>query len=274
ALDADFGKLKWHYQTVPHDVWDLDAVLDPVIADVTIDGQARKVLLVAGKNGYFYVLDRTNGKFIYALQYVDKLNWGYVDAKGVPHPDPKMYPVKDHFKTVYPGASGGKEWVPVAYDPVRKRIFIPVIELGHQHKVIQQEFRPGQVYWGGISNPVPNSGYGHVTAIDVEKKKIVWETRTAFPVVCGVMCTASGLVITGTPDQKMLALDADTGKILWQYRGISGWHSAPVSFSVGGKQYIAFANGWGGWVTGFNSAGTPSLKGVPMEENMYVFALP
>ncbi|MGE5508355.1 MAG: pyrroloquinoline quinone-dependent dehydrogenase [Chitinophagales bacterium] len=274
ALDADTGRLKWYYQTVPHDVWDLDVVTDPIIDDLTLDGQVRKVVMFPAKSGYFTVLDRVTGEFLYALKYVDKLNWGYVDEKGLAHPDPAKFPRKDRWTTVYPGASGGKEWCPAAYDPRRKRLFIPVIELGHRHKVIRQTFKPGLLYWGGVSEPVPNSGYGHITAIDVEKKKIAWSRRTDFPIVAGVTATASGLVITGTPDQKMLILDADSGKVLWQYVAVSGWHASPVVYAVGGKEYIAFANGWGGWVAGFNSAGTPRLKGVPMDENMYAFALP
>lgn len=85
---------------------------------------------------------------------------------------------------------------------------------------------------------------------------------------------ASALIITGTPDQKMLVLDANGGKLLWQFQAVSGWHSAPVSYSVGGKQYIAFANGWGGLVTGFDLTGTPKLEGLPFDNTMYVFTLP
>lgn len=274
ALDVDTGKLRWHYQTVPHDVWDLDNVVEPVIDDITIDGTTRKVVMWAGKNGYFYCLDRTNGTFIYALQYSHEVNWGYVDPLGRPHPDLSVFPVKDRFTLVAPGASGGKEWVPVAYDPQRKRMFVPCIELPHLHKVIPQDFRPGQVYWGGISATEPAAGYGHVTAIDVERKRVAWDLRTDFPVVCGVMCTASGLVITGTPDQQLLVLDADNGRVLWQFRALSGFHGGPMSYAAGGRQYIAFPNGWGGWVAGFNGIGTPRLKNVPKDNTLYVFALP
>jgi alcohol dehydrogenase (cytochrome c) len=274
ALDADTGRLKWYYQTIPHDVWDLDNVIEPVIDDITVDGQRRQVVMWAGKNGYFYVLDRNTGKFIYALQYVHKLDWGKVLPDGSVQLDQSKFPVKDRWTVVYPGAAGGKEWCPVAYDPRMKRMFVPVIENPHRHRVIQQEFRPGLLYWGGVSEPVPDQAYGHVAAIDVERKRIAWDVRTEFPVVCGVACTASGLVVTGTPDQKMLVLDADNGKELWRFRATSGWHSAPVVFAVRGKEYIAFANGWGGWVTGFDVAGTPRLEGIPFDNTMYVFALP
>ncbi len=274
ALDADTARLKWYYQTVPHDVWDLDNVVEPVLDDVAIDGTLQKVVMWAGKNGYFYCLDRATGKFIYALPYAHEINWGHVDSKGRPHPDLSKYPVKGSYTRVAPGASGGKEWVPVAYDPKRKMMFVPVIELPHLHQVIPQDFRPGQPYWGGVSATQPAAGYGHVTAIDVSRKRVAWDTRTAFPVVSGVLCTASGLVIVGTPDQQMLVLDADTGRILWQFRALSGFHGGPISYAVGGKQYIAYPNGWGGWVAGFNGIGTPRLKDIPKDNTLYVFSLP
>lgn len=140
--------------------------------------------------------------------------------------------------------------------------------------MIEQEFKPGLLYWGGASVPIPDAAYGHIAALDVEKKKIVWDVCTRFPVVSGITCTASGLVITGTPDQKMLILDAEDGRELWSFRAASGWHSAPVVYSVKGKEYIAFANGWGGWVTGFDLTGTPDLGGLPRDNTPYVFSLP
>lgn len=274
ALDADTGNIKWHYQCVPHDLWDLDNVSEQVLDTITLDGKQRKVVMWACKNGYFYVVDAANGEFIYALQFVHKLNWGKVLDNGSVELDQSKFPAKDKWVTVYPGAAGGKEWCPVAYDPKRKRIFVPVVENGHRHKVIRQEFKPGLLYWGGISSPVPGEAYGHVAAIDVENRKIAWDVRTKQPVVSGIACTASGLVITGTPDQKMLVLNADDGKILHTFKAVSGWHSAPVTYAVGGTQFIAFANGWGGWVAGYDDVGTPDLRDLPPLNTLYVFSLP
>lgn len=273
AQDLESGKLKWHYQVIPHDVWDLDNVVEPVLDDVMIDGRLRKVVMTASKNGFFYMLDRTNGEFIYAIPFAHKITWGTVSADGTANIDKSKFPVRDKWTIVYPGAAGGKEWCPVAYDPVRKRMFIPAIENGHRHKIIQQEFKPGLLFWGGVSAPVPNEAYGHIVAIDVEKKQVAWDVKTTFPVVCGITCTASGLVITGLPDQKMLILDADSGDELWSFKAVSGWHSAPVVYAVDGKQYIGFANGWGGWVAGFDLMGTPELENLPKDNIMYSFTL-
>jgi alcohol dehydrogenase (cytochrome c) len=273
ALDPDTGKLKWYFQVLPHDVWDLDNVTETVLDEITIDGQKRRVGMLASKNGYFYVLDRDTGKCIYAMQYVHRVNWGTVDGDGTPHPDWSMAPRKDRYTVVYPGSSGGKEWCPVAYDPKMKRIFIPVIENPHRHILIEQQFHGGLNYWGGASVPVPGEGYGHLCAIDVEKKKIAWDKLTKYTLVSGVTCTSSGLVITGTPDQRMQIYNAENGDILYEYRAPSGWHSAPVPYEVDGVQYIAFANGWGSWIAGYDAEGTPELNKLIKDNALYVFAL-
>jgi alcohol dehydrogenase (cytochrome c) len=274
ALDADSGELKWHFQVVPHDVWDYDNAVEAVIDDITVDGRLVKAVMFASKNGYFYVLDRTNGTFVYAQPFAHRINWGKVGPDGRAIVDPSKIPVKDRWVEVYPGAAGAREWCPSAYDPATKRMFVPGIENGHRHKVIEQAFRPGLLYWGGSSVPVPNEAYGHIVAIDVEQKRIVWDVRTKFPVVSGISATASGLVVTGTPDQFMLFLDARDGRELHRIKAPSGWHSSPVIYAVAGRQFIAFANGWGGWVSGFNLTGTPELRGLPQDNILFSFALP
>lgn len=274
ALDAATGKRKWHFQVMPHDLWDFDNVVEPVIDDITVDGRPVKAVMFASKNGYFYVLDRTDGRFVYAVPFAHKITWGRVAADGRPVVDSAKVPKKDEWTVVYPGAAGGREWCPVAYDPRLKRMFVPAIENGHRHKVIEQEFKPGLLYWNGISEPVPNEAYGHIAAIDVEQKKIAWDVRTRYPVVSGISATASGLVITGTPDQTALFLDGRDGRLLHQVKAPSGWHSAPVIYATGGRQYIAFANGWGGWVAGFDLMGTPELEGLPRDNVMFSYALP
>lgn len=273
ALHPDTGKLKWHFQMIPHDVWDLDNVTETVLDEITLDGKKHSVGMVASKNGYFYVLDAISGKCYYALQYVHKVTWGKVDPDGTPHPDLNMAPVADRWTIVYPGASGGKEWCPVAYDPQRKRLFIPTIELPHRHKVIAQEYVAGLNLWGGASVPMPGEGYGHLVAMDVEKRKVAWDVRTTYPLVCGVLSTAGGLVITGTADQKLHVYDADNGQLLHEWLAPSGWHSAPVAYEVDGTEYIGFANGWGGWVMGFDATGAPELSALPKDNVMYAFAL-
>lgn len=118
-LDVSTGKLKWYYQTVPHDVWDLDCTVHPMIADVKIDGKLRHVIMFAPKNGYFYVLDRIAGRPVYALPVAHKITWGNVTRDGVARPDTAAAPSEGGTK-VSPGATGGKEWANEAYDPVRK----------------------------------------------------------------------------------------------------------------------------------------------------------
>ena len=191
ALDADTGKLKWHYQTIPHDTWDLDNMGNPVLATITVNGSPRKVVMFTGKSGYFFVLDRKDGSFIRATQIAHKVTWGRIDANGKPVVDDSKHPVRDRWIDVYPGASGGKEWCPIAYDPERKLAFVPLIEMGSRHKVIRQEYRPGLFFWGGVSKGIENeTPYGHILAIDVETGKIAWDVRTDHPMLSGITCTA------------------------------------------------------------------------------------
>ncbi len=266
SLDLNTGKLKWYYQTVPHDVWDLDCTTSPIIDDLSIDGQQRKVVMFSAKNGYFYTLDRTNGKPVYALKVAHLVNWGTVSPDGVPKADPRLIPTKDG-TVVAPGNMGGKEWANEAYDPERKLCFIPLTEMPVKHTKVDQQFIAGEFYWGGFSEP--QSSYGHVTAVDVTGKKVQWETRTSLPLICSITCTASGLVITGGHDRKMMILDSDSGKELYTFYGTSGWHGNPVVYAVNGKEYICFPNGWGGPPTGAAQA-----SGIPTDNTVYVFTLP
>lgn len=270
ALDADTGKLQWHYQTVPHDVWDLDCTVCPVIDDITYQGRRVPVVMFAPKNGYFYVIDRRNGKVVYTLQVAHKVSWGKVSEDGKVTINQASIPQTGKGTTAWPGASGGKEWCNVAYHPGMKRIFIPIVEEPFSHKTIPQPYIPGQWYWGGASAILPNS-YGHIVAVDVEKRRIAWDKRWEEPALCSLMVTEPGLVVTGTPLGKMIIMDADNGNDLFTMLAPSGWHGGPMSYAVKGKQYIGFPNGWGGPSQGL---GAPMIRRVPNINTMMVFALP
>jgi alcohol dehydrogenase (cytochrome c) len=268
ALDLATGSLRWYYQTVPHDVWDLDCTTSPMIDDLTVNGQPRKVVMFGCKNGYFYMLDRTTGKPIHALKVCDYVSWGTVSPEGVPSVNDIAIPSAQG-TTVAPGASGGKEWANEAYDPVRKLAFIPLTEEPFTHTKEDQPFLPGEFFWGGFSNIL--AAYGHVSCVDVTTQEIKWVYHTEFPQICSLCCTASGLVITGTADRRMIVLDSETGKELYAFYGVSGFHGNPITFAVKGKQYIAMGNGWGGPPQG---TGTGKIAGQPTANTMYVWTLP
>ena len=190
ALDVNTGKLKWYYQTVPHDIWDLDCTVNPVIADVRVQGKPRQLVMFAPKNGYFYAIDRITGKPVYAVPVAHRITWGTVTRDGVAQPDMSKAPVREQGTKVSPGATGGKEWANEAYDPKRHLMFIPLTEMPFTHFKVDAPRYPGEFYWGGYS--VQDPAYGHITAVDVRTGKVKWEVRTGFPQMCSITCTASG----------------------------------------------------------------------------------
>ena len=263
AFDPDNGDLKWYFQTTPHDQWDYDAVSEPIL----FDRDGRKYLVQFNKNGYYYLLDRTNGKLIHALPFV-RTTWADVDSLSG-KVTVRLTP-SENGTDICPGAAGGKEWTHAAYDPHTGLVYVPVIEQCAKFVRHVQEFREGMGYWGSVPNPIAGEHWGYVKAIDPVAGKEVWAYRTKYPIVASVLATAGNLVFAGEPTGEFDALDARTGKLLWQLQTGSGIHSSPVTYSVGGKQYFAVPSGWGGWVKGF----APELAGAPHGDALVVFSLP
>jgi alcohol dehydrogenase (cytochrome c) len=262
ALNPDNGELKWYFQTTPHDQWDYDAVSEPIL----FDRDGRKLLVQFNKNGYYYVLDRVTGKLLHALPFV-RTTWGDVDSL-TGKVTVRLTP-SEKGTVICPGAAGGKEWTHASYSPRTQLIYVPVIEQCATFVRHVQEFREGLGYWGSVPNPVAGEHWGYVKAIDPVAGKEVWAYRTKYPVVASVLSTASDLVFAGEASGEFDALDARTGKLLWQLQTGSGIHSSPVTYSVAGKQYFAVPSGWGGWVKGF----APELAASPHGDAIVAFAL-
>lgn len=263
AFDPDDGALRWHFQTTPHDQWDYDAVSEPIL----IDRDGRKLLVQFNKNGYYYVLDRVTGKLVHALPFV-RTTWGDVDSltgKVTVRRTPS-----EKGTVVCPGAAGGKEWNHASYSPRTGLVYVPVIEQCATFVRHLPTFREGMGYWGSVPIAVAGEYWGYVKAIDPVAGKEVWAYRTKYPMVASVLATAGDLVFAGEPTGEIDALDARTGKLLWQFQTGSGIHSSPVTYSVGGKQYLVVPSGWGGWVDGF----APELAGAPHGGAIMAFALP
>lgn len=273
ALNPDNGQLKWHYQWTPHDVWDYDGVNEVILADLTINGQARKALLHADKNGHFYALDRTNGQFLFAKPFA-KVTWakGIDPQTGRPQVNKEAIP-GPAFKMVWPGPAGAKEWNHMAYSPQTKMVYIPVIENGAEFRVGQAFFNRGLPFWGSAANVTaggPEESHGFLKAVNAATGEEAWKIKSEHPVVSGVLATAGGLVFWGEADGMFHATDAKSGKDVWTYNVGSGIHAPPVTFALEGKQYVALAAGWGGWVEGF----APELMHHPRSHTLVVFALP
>lgn len=273
ALEADTGRLRWHYQFTPHDVWDYDGVNEMVLVDLDLQGQKTKALLHADRNGHFYAIDRGNGKLIYAKPFV-RVTWtrGF-DSSGRPLVNPEAIPTVEGV-TVCPGAAGGKEWNAMAYSPGTQMVYLPVIEncavfLNNGVKARQLNLPEGESGFRYL----PNQAYGKVMAIHAATGELAWEVKTRTPMAGGMLATAGGLVFAGDPEGNFSAYDAKDGRILWSYQTGSGIRAAPISYRLDGRQYIAILSGMGGAVGGFTSAGAPWMKNYRSGDTLYVFAL-
>jgi alcohol dehydrogenase (cytochrome c) len=262
ALDPDDGSIRWHYQWTPHDVWDYDGVNENIL----FDKDGRKLLAHFDKNGYLFILDRTNGKLVRAVPY-GRVTWGSIDPT-TGKVSVKQGPTPEGVE-ICPGPAGLKEWPHAAYNPRTGLLYTPVVEQCATFKVAKTEFREGMPYWGGDATPVQEQ-WGHVKAFDPSTGKEVWSWRNDHPMVASLLTTAGGLVFAGKPTGEFVAFDARTGELLWQFQTGSGIHSNPVTYRVNGKQYVAVPTGWGGWVEGY----APELYGAPRGTALFVFSLP
>lgn len=255
ALDADTGKLKWHFQFTPHDVHDWDSNQIPVLVDAQIGGQPRKLLVKANRNAFYYVLDRTNGEFITGAPF-SKQTWASgLDKKGRPILLPDKEPTAEGV-LVYPGLEGATNWLSPAYNPMTGLFYVQTKEDYGQYyyKIPGPHMVAGHFENGGGRNVMGEEPYGALKAIEATTGKIRWEFRQQIPGVAspnaGVLTTASGLVISGTREGHVFALDATTGKVLWNFNTGGAIWSGAVTFLIDGKQCIAIAAGSGLYVFG------------------------
>jgi alcohol dehydrogenase (cytochrome c) len=245
ALDADSGKLKWHYQFTPGDTHDWDANEDVILADAPIDGVQRKLLLQADRNGFYYVLDRTDGKFLFAKAYVKQTwNKGFT-ADGKPI-------VTENFKAtpegtiVTPTGVGGADWQNPSYDAERDTLFVvATMAESAGFRTAPVTYEPGRLYIGGRPFAPPNPEvHSGLLAIDTRTGDVKWQYRNVLgSYAAGDLATASGLVFLASADGNMTALDSDSGKPLWRFQTGATIASAPISFAVDGKQYVSISAG-------------------------------
>ncbi|MCW2722764.1 PQQ-dependent dehydrogenase, methanol/ethanol family [Pseudonocardia sp.] len=264
AVDADAGQIRWHYQCTPHDVWDYDSIAECILFE--LDG--RKLLGHFDKNGYFFVLDRTNGALVQITPFVDRITWGAITREG--QVTAKVYPDKEgepvHF---YPGPAGAKEWTHAAYSPKTGLFYVPVQDVGATATRRRREFKESIPYWGaGVQVDIEDMA-GSISAFDGTGEE-KWRWRNELPMCASVLATGGDLVFAGEPSGEFNALDARTGELLWQFQCGSGHHSSPTTYSIDGRQYIAVPVGWGAWAEGF----LPGMLGAGHGSALIVFALP
>ncbi len=244
ALDADTGKLRWHYQFTPHDVWDYDATHVPVLADIAIGGQQRKVVLNANRNGFFYVLDRETGKMLLGKPFA-KTTWAKeVAADGRPKVLPNTNP-NEHGATVCPAVAGATNFMTPSFDPKLGLLFVTAREQCMTFYGWKVDYVPGDSFRGGAGVAVGgNDGsYGALRAIDPSTGTQRWEFAYTSPTSAGVTSTASGLVFAGDNEGNFIAFDARTGKDLWHYQTGSGIYASATTYMLDGRQYVIIPSG-------------------------------
>jgi len=258
ALRPSTGDYVWHYQTTPGDSWDFTATQHMILADIEIDGAARKVLMQAPKNGFFYVLDRTNGELISAEPYVNVL-WatGVDKTTGRPVEVPGSRYDAGPF-LMAPVGLGGHNWHPMAFSPDSGLVFLPSQDIATPYAE-EPDFEFTEGFWNGGTefealqlpdDPVATAEIlktisGQLVAWDPVTQREVWRYQHAGPWNGGVLATAGGLVFQGSSIGEFAAHDAGSGERLWQFAAQTGIVAAPISYAVGGEQHVAVAAGWG-----------------------------
>ena len=247
ALEAKTGKLKWYFQFTPHDIHDWDAQEPPVLVDTQWQGQPRKLLLQANRNGFFYVLDRTNGQFLLGKQFLKNLNWAKgLDAKGRPILN-DLKPNAEGETYVCPGFQGGANWYSTSFNPTTGFYYFSALERCNLFSKRDMEWAAGKGYMGGAARPAPGETYTKsLRALSIQTGEIAWDlpqVTTPATASAGVMSTASGLVFFGENSGSFMAADATNGKILWDFPTNQTWKSSPMTYMFDNKQYVAIAVG-------------------------------
>ncbi|HKV63880.1 MAG TPA: PQQ-dependent dehydrogenase, methanol/ethanol family [Candidatus Acidoferrum sp.] len=260
ALKAETGEYVWHYQETPGDAWDFDSAESLILADLTINGSPRKVLLHAPKNGFFYVLDRATGELLSAKPYTT-VTWATgIDLKtGRPIENPQARYAGGKGAPVAPGPSGGHTWHSMSFSPLTKLVYVPVQDAGFLYKS-EENFKQkalgfnvgidfaaaGLPQQPEVKKAILSANKSHLSAWDPVQQKEIWRVDRQSLANGGTLCTAGNLVFEGTAQGNLEAYRADTGQKLWSADAQSSVVAAPITYTVNGEQYVAVLAGWGG----------------------------
>jgi alcohol dehydrogenase (cytochrome c) len=276
AIRPKTGEIVWHYQFSPNDLYDYDAVEVGMLVDMKHDGKNVKALVQANRNGFFYVLDRTNGKLLSANPYV-KVNWAErIDmATGRPVESEVTKRIRaGSDEVVFPSVLGGKNWTPMAWNPKNGLAYANTLNLSWPYQLAKAEYKQGEWYLGvnfrGVIMP-KDEPHGYLSAIDPNTGKSKWQMAwPGIPSMAGTLVTGGGLVITGAATGEVIAVDADNGKKLWQFQTGSGIIGLPVTWEQDGQQYVSIVSGSGG-VWGL--VGDERMSSIPAGGSVWTFAL-
>ena len=243
ALDPDTGKMKWYFQFTPHDVHDWDANEVPVLLDLEMEGKQKKLLVQSNRNGFYYVLDRETGEFLHANQ-IARVTWASgISPEGRPQVLPNTKPTPEGNRQC-PGMGGGSNWMAPSYNPETGLLYIVVREECSKYYSSEQELEQGHFWLGSFPQITPDEDtWGVVKALEPTSGKVKWEFKFQTPTWAGTLSTAGGLVFVGDMEGYLTALDADTGKSLWRFQTGAPIVTAPITYMIGKKQYLAIAAG-------------------------------
>jgi alcohol dehydrogenase (cytochrome c) len=245
ALEPDTGKLKWYFQFTPHDLFDYDAVETPILVDAVYRGAARKLLVQANRNGYIYVLDRTNGKFLSAAPFVEKLNW----AKGINSEGrPELTGIRPTAagSRICPGYSGATNWFAPSYSESTHTVYFMALEECETYFFKSQSFHEGQGYYStGVKHIPTESSQKVLVAFSLDTGSIAWRypQNGTGRSSGGTVTTAGGLVFFGDDAGSFEAVEAQSGRALWHFNTGQQISASPMSYAIGDKQYVAIAAG-------------------------------
>ncbi len=253
ALNPDTGKLQWHFQFTPHDVHDWDANQIPILLNAPYQGRPRQLLALANRNGFFYLLDRTNGKFLFAKPFAQVTWASKINEDGRPVRLPNTLP-SEQGAYVCPGMAGATNWFSPSYHPQTKLFYVLARETCDNYYVRPQKYEEGKYYSAGanVENPKERE-WGALRALDPTTGEKKWEYKFfSAPWTAGTLATAGNLVFAGDNEGYLMAFDAAKGKLLWRFQTGANIYASPIMYALNGKQYLAQASG----------------------SSLYVFALP
>lgn len=279
ALKPDTGKVAWYFQHQPNDQWDLDWVYERMILTLPIGGKPTKAVVTAGKMAIIDALAAANGKYLFSVDAGLQNVVTHIDpVTGRKTTDPALVPGQGKTATVCPAQNGAKNWIPGSYDAATTTLYLPL----NAACMVMEPADPGEisplssgVRWSVTPRPDSDGRYGRVQAFDLTTRKTRWIAAQRAPMTSGVLATAGGLVFAGGLDRVFSAYDAADGKLLWSTRLGDVPSGAPISFAVGGQQYIAIVAGYGTMLSGGYLPLVPEIA-VPTtpSSSIYVFELP
>ena len=286
AIDPDTGKIVWHFQTTPHDGWDYDGVNEVISFDYESNGKTIKAAATADRNGFFYVLDRTNGDFIRGFPFVDKITWAsgldangrpiYVDSNRPGNPLDASDGKVGTSVVSAPSFLGGKNWMPMAYSQDTGYFYVPSNEWEMDIWNDPTTYKKGAAFMGaGFTIKAINDDYiGVLKAIDPKTGEEVWRHENFAPLWGGVLATKGNLVFTGNPEGYLLAFDAKTGEVKYRFQTGSGIVGSPITWEQDGEQYLSVVSGWGGAVPLWGGEVAKRVKHLNQGGSVWTFKLP